>query len=706
MSDNSCFIDNISLNQLIIKNDNSISNNYTLNEASSEQLSIINNLSTHNIFVDSCAGAGKTTTVLHVGRRYKEHNILLLTYNAKLKLETRDKINKLSLSNVEAHSYHSFCVKYYDNTCYTDKPLKELLLKKKNPLKKFKYTMIILDEAQDITPLYYSLICKIFADNDMDFCSRILVLGDKYQSIYGFNKANYRYLTFSEQLYNFNAFNWQKKTLNITYRIHKENVRFINKCMLSNDRIVAIKSGLVPRYLICDCYNTNINYKPYKELIYYLKKGFGYNEIFILAPSVKSEQSPIRILANCLSRANIPIFVPHNDEEKLDSQILENKIVFATYHQTKGLERKVVIIFNFDSSYFKYYNRNCDPNICPNELYVAVTRSIERLTLIHHNTNNYLQFLNENNLSEYCDCDIENFNIYNCPSLSRTTNLHVIDLTRHLSMEIIEKATSFFTTHIINKSGSLINIPIKTKQGNLWENVSDINGIAIPAYFELKNNNKMRISECICRKKADNNYMFLNDSSDDDDESDDIIKNISIETITPELLLQVANKWNSEVSGYIFKLKQIKNYNWLSEENLEMACSRIKKYISNNSLFEVFYNIENKPELYDKKILGIIDCIDDTKIWEFKCVKELNHIHQIQLAIYMYMVLMKNEKIGYTFYLFNILNENIIEIKSDLQQLKSMIKFLIYEKYFAENTDNDITFILSTTKIRDKYSQQ
>lgn len=676
--------------------------NYCLNEGSEEQLSIVNNLSTHNIFVDSCAGAGKTTTVLHVARKYVLDNILLLTYNAKLKFETRNKILKLSLKNVEAHSYHSFCVKYYNNLCYTDKPIKEILEEKKKPLKPFKYSMIILDEAQDITPLYYELICKIFADNNLESCSRILILGDKFQSIYGFNKANYRYLTFSEKLYNFNAYNWMKKTLNITYRLHKETVQFVNKCMLNDNRIIAIKSGDKPRYVICDCFDISISYKPWNELLYYLNYGYKYNEIFILAPSVKSELSPIRILANYLSRENIPIFVPHNDEEKLDEQILENKIVFATYHQTKGLERKVVIVFNFDSSYFKYYKRNCDPCICPNELYVAVTRSIERLTLIHHNTNDYLQFLNSDKIEECCDTYTSDLKIFDSNDKPTSSKLYVTDLTRHLPLDVIERATQFYTINVINEKSKVIGIPIKTKQGNLWENVSDINGTAIPAYFELKNNNKMRISECIVSKKPDINYMFLNDSSDSSDE-ETFSDPITIGNITPSSLLYIANKWNSEASGYIFKLKQIKKYDWLSNDDLQLAYERIKKYISNESLFEVFFNIENKPELYNKKLIGVIDCIDNTRIWEFKCVKELDHIHQIQLAIYMYMFYMKNNDIDCNFYLFNILNENIIEIKSDLLNLKSMIKFLIHEKYFAEKNENDISFIINISKIKNKY---
>ena len=57
-------------------------------------------------------------------------------------------------------------------------------------------------------------------------------------------------------------------------------------------------------------------------------------------------------------------------EEKLDEDILTGKIVFSTFHQVKGLERKVVIIYNFDNSYFIYYEKDKSPFICPNTIYV------------------------------------------------------------------------------------------------------------------------------------------------------------------------------------------------------------------------------------------------------------------------------------------------------------------------------------------------
>jgi hypothetical protein len=54
-------------------------------------------------------------------------------------------------------------------------------------------------------------------------------------------------------------------------------------------------------------------YKPYEDLIKLLDE-YKYDDIFILAPSMKGDKSPVRILANELTKKKIPIYVPENDE--------------------------------------------------------------------------------------------------------------------------------------------------------------------------------------------------------------------------------------------------------------------------------------------------------------------------------------------------------------------------------------------------------
>lgn len=57
------------------------------------------------------------------------------------------------------------------------------------------------------------------------------------------------------------------------------------------------------------------------------------------------------------------------------------KISVMTFHRSKGIERKVVIVLPFSISYFNYYAKNERRDICNNPMYVAITRSSEILIL-------------------------------------------------------------------------------------------------------------------------------------------------------------------------------------------------------------------------------------------------------------------------------------------------------------------------------------
>ena len=121
---------------------------------SDEQQNVVNSISKcQNVIVESVAGSGKTTCNIYIAKSCPTKSILLLTYNAKLKMETRDRVSNLGITNIETHSYHSFCVKYYNPKCFTDYQIINIV--KSNPIqvKSFRYDLIILDEAQDISPL-------------------------------------------------------------------------------------------------------------------------------------------------------------------------------------------------------------------------------------------------------------------------------------------------------------------------------------------------------------------------------------------------------------------------------------------------------------------------------------------------------------------------------------------------------------------------
>ena len=142
----------------------------------------------YNVMVDSVFGCGKTTTILHVCQKNPKASILLLTYNSRLKLETRSKVQALGLTNVEVHSYHAFGVKYYSSDCLTDLEIKRVLANQTPPKRPFHFDMIVLDEQQDMTPLYYKFTQKIIADRTTSAPPQIVLFGDnlpEYLFLYG-----------------------------------------------------------------------------------------------------------------------------------------------------------------------------------------------------------------------------------------------------------------------------------------------------------------------------------------------------------------------------------------------------------------------------------------------------------------------------------------------------------------------------------------
>lgn len=363
---------------------------YKLYPPSEEQIAIIFGLANKNIWVQAVAGSGKTTTTLHIAQEFTKKKILLLTYNKKLSLETKEKIKLLNLTNLEVYTFHAFSAKTWQVNCQTDDGLIKIITNDLKPVRDLKYDLIIIDEAQDITPIYYEVLCKIISSNvnEVTLC----ILGDKNQSIYGFNDADPRYLVFANEVFNLNNLSWQHCKLSQSFRVNKQMVTFINdvfydeKIMYSN-----ISNDEKIEYIVANTFNSS---QLVKEILKIIEK-YGKDNVFLLAPSIKKDTSPAKKISNKLSDAGVLIYAPTNDDEKLDPEEMVNKLCLSTFHQAKGLERKAVVVFGFDISYFKYNAKGDDPLLPHNALYVAISRASEKLIIVHHIKNEPLPFLNK-----------------------------------------------------------------------------------------------------------------------------------------------------------------------------------------------------------------------------------------------------------------------------------------------------------------------
>ena len=175
------------------------------------------------------------------------------------------------------------------------------------------------------------------------------------------------------------------------------------------------------------------------------------------------------------------------------------------------------------------------------------------------------------------------------------------------------------------------------------------------------------------------------------------IDNINMDNLQIKDMLKIANYFNSYQTKYINKIKQIKHYNWINDEQIKKCTNRMKKIIKKSSKYEI--EVTKEKYLNNKNLVGFIDCIDDKNIYEFKFVNEIKDQHKIQLCIYIYLFCLNNnikteeEMKKYNYYLFNIKNNNLIQFKTTYDKICNMYNEIINYKLNGWKKKSDVEFV-------------
>lgn len=686
---------------------------------SNEQKAIINCITNEkNATVDAVAGSGKTTTVMFIAQENSKKRILQVTYNKELKLEVREKVENAKITNLDIHTYHSLAVRFYDKNCYTDDKIIKILSSNNAPKVVIKYDIIIVDEVQDMTPNYFSLICKFINDMKMQN-STILVLGDRYQGVYDFKNADTRFLTFSDKILS-NKKEFVKLPMQESYRVTKQIAWFVNKVMLGQDRIISNKDSNHKVYYYRK--NRFMVFSIFaQKILQLIKEGYKPSDFFILAPSLKSvsNNSPIKKLENKLVDMKIPVYFSRNDEDGLDRDIIKGKVVFTTFHQSKGRERKICIVFGFDSSYFVYFNKNKNPKECPSELYVAITRASEILMIFEGEDQQPLDFLQMDHL-EMKKSNMVDFqgsflkekkdNKKIVDDVHKTT---VTELTSYVSEENNEKLIEILNNIFVTESEPVkkytIDIPlsIKTEAGKT-EDVSDINGLAIPAMFEHKKTGvsklQIMIKEMYDESSLSIQKIINNVLNNKIDKSDSIGKFLCM----GNLFIALNEKIHS-------KLSQIDKYKWLTEDMVKSCSKNLKNNVGKDPEFEMAlgnYEYEGGAKYFryitntygELEITSRVDCVDHKTLWEFKCVSQLSNEHLLQLVVYAWIweKSMKDSVGKKKFKILNIRTGEVKVLKYNNFYVEEIISILLANKYYVKPKDNDKEFIERCRKVRER----
>jgi hypothetical protein len=722
--------------------------NYILNEPSQEQQDIINAVKYgFNVQCNSVAGSGKTTTILCMACQMPEKQILQITYNSALKEEVRCKARKYNINNLQVESYNSFA-RYYIHDAKYNNDIKKIINQniqllefsnKRTPPKNF--DIIVIDEIQDMNIIYYTLIKKFLKDINKSII--LVVMGDEYQGVYEYTGTNKRYLTMANKVW-FENKQYKSLKLSTSYRVTKNIASFVNDVMLGENRIIAIKD-INPKI---DYYFTSKFASPrdfeYSIIDLIRNNVFLPSDIFILLPSLKETTYNYKKIENTLVNNGIKCYVPISEESILKTNIIEDKVVFTTFHQSKGRERKCVIIIGFDNSYLKYYAKDLNPYICPATLYVAVTRSSERLIIFDHSvdtdrntgkSHGPLPFLKK---KPYEIHKLNYINPYGKPvkeyetdnDITKLSIVTVTDLVKHINDSILDELSELIKLVFTVEKTADKYIEIDNEIDN--EDISDLNGYIIPTYYEYKRNFNSTYLKYIIEV-----FYPINEEKTILNEKCNML---NVPWKNTEDIILTALLYDYAKNGLLHRIAQIKNYTWITDNILNDTYKILDNNIKNPKFFEHSLgcfcdNCEGKDYMpcgkttketidnvgikktcykYGKhvyentkytgvNISGVADVIDETTLWEIKCVDEIKIEHLLQLVVYAHIWL--NTELRPLE--FKIINAKSGEVRKldwfEKEKIGKIVELLLESKYKKENIGNDEDFIKEIDENNNKY---
>lgn len=710
----------------------------------------------HNVVVDACAGSGKSTTILSVARELTGMKILQFTYNSMLRHEIKEKVREMGLSNLEVHTYHSFAVKYYSSDAHTDTGIRQMLrlnMQSRKPIPRV--DIVVLDECQDMTLLYFELIVKMAKDmcrnsdsnplvQDTPHKFQVLVLGDYMQGLYEFKGADIRFLTMAERLWDglpyLQTNEFRDCTLKTSYRVTNQMAKFVNRDMLGDDRLVACRDGIPVVYI------RRPRFQIEQIVVYQIRRllseGESPSDIFVLGGSVKGANSHIRHMENVLTDAGIPCHVPMMETDVMDERVIDGKVVFSTFHTVKGRQRKYVFVVGFDQGYF-YTARNIPKDVCPNTLYVACTRATHGLYLLENDSSRPLEFLkrgqHEMKQSEYIDFKGIPQSIFHDRVQEEDSSIVIIptyhvtptDLIKFVSETVIEDVTPIldriFVQEVEPTDIMEFDIPriVQTENG-LFEDVSDLNGIALPAIYYDAIQGTHKDGEGVLREAIntavqemrENSYSYLKK----------VVKELPEVCETPADYLFLANVYVAVQEKLYSKLKQIgrAEYKWITPEMKAKCINRLNENLGHEFNRKdgfcpeiektlIHYVHETEHSLVDVALYPYFsyekrfrfcaraDMVSDSTLWELKCTSKITMEHRMQVVIYAWLWRILHPESPRMVQVFNLRTGEKLRLDATYDDLTQIVVALLRGKYEEPIILGDDEFVEQCKNVTRRY---
>lgn len=527
-----------------------------------------------NVLVDACIGSGKTTTIQELCNALPNKKILYLTYNTLLKIDAQEKISN---GNVFVTNYHGFAHKCLQDA-HIPSGVSDLIqnfLNHREQIHIPNYDLLVLDEYQDIELEIAIMLQRIKQANSG---IQIIAVGDMEQKIY------------------------DKTTLNVpkfidSFLENYERITFTKCFRLSNDLASTLGDiwGKKIKGVNKECKVREMN--SY-QIVQFLAKQ---NPEDILCLGQREGSMP-KILNKLEEKYpdrfnKKTVYASIKEEDRGEIRPGKDTAIFTTFDSSKGLERKICIIFDFSLKY--WYSRLSKPDtkydIVRNIFCVAASRGKEEIIFV---TPPDGKLLTKDILKKKVSLE----GGYSEP-------FHISDMFSFKYKEDVEECFSLLKIKPIEMEDKTI-IEVSNKDELI--DISPCIGILQEVAF-FKNYNIDDEINYIIRSHKD---RFL----------PPLKKNANLEE---KILYTVAYN-----TGYDRYMNQVE-VPFISEENLHKIKQRLSTIFSPKEKVQKDCNIKISKK--GKNILDIegrVDVLKDGIVHELKFVNELSHDHFLQCAAY------------------------------------------------------------------------
>ncbi len=516
-----------------------------------------------NILVEACIGSGKTTSIQALCNTLpSKKKILYLTYNRLLKVDAK---NKITNRNATVTNYHGFVYPYLLRAGYhcgfSDSITK--FTEKRLPIPKF--DVLIIDEYQDIELDFSKMLEYIKSTNP---AMQIIMVGDMAQKIY------------------------DKTTLNV----HDWALDFIGdhvdyeftKCFRLQPELASELGDIWNKRIEGVNPDCTVRTMKLNEIAKYLAEQ---NPGDILCLGAKTG-----VMTDVLNKLEtryhekfnkFTVYATINDRDA-NIEPNPNTAIFTTFDGSKGMEKPICVIFDWDTSY--WYTRAGMPDtkqsILKNIFCVAASRGKKEIIFVQ---GKHSLLTREDICSPFPQTELEE--VY-------TSNMFDFKY-----VEDIQTLMKMLKTKPIPSNDTSV-IKISNKDGLI--DLSPCIGIYEEAVFFTKYDIDADI-KLTCDMHSLKN-IFTGDYSLDKK----ILYLTKLETCQ--------NRYVSQV-----------NMPFVSDDEKKQLIDRLSTEFSPDETVQV----DTDYDLNGVKVKSRCDVLKDNIVWELKFTSELRPEHYLQLAMYL-----------------------------------------------------------------------